>query len=169
MPAFVRLNKDSSKERNFSFTPIADESGTRPLLQAKRSPSKEMLICFLVRATCSNRNLLSAMSCPETRLVFKSKVFAPRRSTDCLSVGGTSTTARRIQSVRLQSKDGSRSFPVLEPTALPAYYEKNELGKTYSFDIPGELVKAESFDCLIELVQGPNAVISEAWLVELPD
>lgn len=76
---------------------------------------------------------------------------------------------RRIQSVRLQSKDGSRSLPVLEPTPLPAYYEKNELGKTYSFDIPWELVKAERFDCLIELVQGPNAVISEAWLVELPD
>jgi type 1 glutamine amidotransferase len=76
---------------------------------------------------------------------------------------------RRIQSVRLQSKDGNRSFPVLEPTPLPAYYEKNELGKTYSFVIPAELVKAESFHCLIELVQGPNAVISEAWLVELPD
>ncbi len=76
---------------------------------------------------------------------------------------------RRIQSVRLQSEDGSRSLPVLEPTPLPAYYEKNELGKTYSFEIPWELVKAERFDCLIELVQGPNAVISEAWLVELPD
>ena len=38
----------------------------------------------------------------------------------------------RIQSVRLQSKDGSRSFPVLEPTALPAYLEKKELAKTYS-------------------------------------
>ena len=75
---------------------------------------------------------------------------------------------RRIQSIRLQSKDGSRSFPVLEPTALPAYYEKNELGKTYSFDIPGELVKAGIFDCLIELVRGPNAVISEAWLVVDP-
>ena len=76
---------------------------------------------------------------------------------------------RRIQSIRLQSKDASRSFPVLEPTALPAYYEKNELAKTYSFDIPWELVKAEGFDCLIELVQGPNAVISEAWLVEVSD
>ena len=76
---------------------------------------------------------------------------------------------KRIQSIRLQSKDGSRSFPALEPTALPTYYEKNELGKTYSFDIPGELVKAGSFDCLIELVRGPNAVISEAWLVEVPD
>ena len=75
---------------------------------------------------------------------------------------------RRIQSIRLQSKDASRFFPALEPTALPAYYEKNELGKTYSFDIPWELVKAGSFDCLIELVRGPNAVISEAWLVEVP-
>ena len=76
---------------------------------------------------------------------------------------------RRIQSIRLQSKDGSRSFPALEQTALPAYYEKNELGKTYSFGIPWELVKAGSFDCLIELVRGPNAVISEAWLVEIPN
>ncbi len=75
---------------------------------------------------------------------------------------------KRIQSIRLQSKDGSRSFPALKPTALPAYYEKNELGKTYSFDIPRELVKAGSFNCLIELVRGPNAVISEAWLVEVP-
>ena len=74
----------------------------------------------------------------------------------------------RIQSVRLQSKDGSRSFPALEPTALPTYYERNELGKTYSFDIPWELVKAGSLDCLIELVRGPNAVISEVWLVEVP-
>ena len=46
---------------------------------------------------------------------------------------------RRIQSIRLKSKDGSRSFAALEPTALPAYYEKNELGKTYSFDIPSVL------------------------------
>ncbi len=75
---------------------------------------------------------------------------------------------RRIQSIRLQSKDGSRSFPALEPTALPAYYQKHELGKTYSFDIPRELAKAGSFNCLIELVRGPNAVISEAWLVEVP-
>jgi len=74
---------------------------------------------------------------------------------------------RRIQSIRVQSKDGSRSFQVLEPTVLPTYQEKNELGKTYSFDIPGEMVTAGSFDCLIERVQGPNAVISEAWLVEV--
>jgi hypothetical protein len=76
---------------------------------------------------------------------------------------------QRIQSVRLQAKDGGRSFPVLEPTALPAYYEKNELGKTYAFDVPGELVQADGFDCLIELVRGPNAVISEAWLVEVSE
>ena len=75
---------------------------------------------------------------------------------------------RRIQSVRLQSIDGSRSFPALEPTAFPAYYEKKELAKTFSLDIPRELVKAGGFDCLIELVRGPNAVISEAWLVEVP-
>jgi len=74
----------------------------------------------------------------------------------------------RIQSIRLLSKDGSRSSPALEPTALPAYYERNELGKTYSLDIPRELVEAGSFDCLIELLRGPNAVISEAWLVEVP-
>ena len=75
---------------------------------------------------------------------------------------------RRIQSIRLRSKDESRSFPALEPTALPAYYEKNELGKSYSLDIPDELVKLGSFDCLLELVRGPNAVISEAWLVDVP-
>ena len=72
----------------------------------------------------------------------------------------------RIQSIRLRSSDGSQSFPALEPTALPAYYEKNELAETHSFAIPRELVNAGSFDCLLELVRGPNAVISEAWLVE---
>ncbi|MHB8972235.1 MAG: ThuA domain-containing protein [Pirellulaceae bacterium] len=76
---------------------------------------------------------------------------------------------KRIQSVRLQTRDGSRSFPALKPTALPTYFEKNELGKTYSFEIPGEFVKAGNIDCLIELVQGPNAVISEAWLVTDPN
>ena len=60
-------------------------------------------------------------------------------------------------------------MPVLAPTELPAYYEKNELAKTYSFDVPAELVKEGSCDCLIELVRGPNAVISEAWLVEVPN
>jgi hypothetical protein len=74
---------------------------------------------------------------------------------------------KRIQSIRLQSKDASRSFSALEPTALPTYYEKKELGKTHSLDIPSELVKAGSFDCLIGLLRGPNAVISEAWLVEI--
>ena len=74
---------------------------------------------------------------------------------------------RRSQSVRLQSRDGSRSFLVLKPTALPAYYEKQELAKTYTFDVPAELVQVGEFDCLLELVRGPNAVISEAWLVEV--
>lgn len=74
---------------------------------------------------------------------------------------------QRIQSVRLQSKDGSRSFPVLEATPLPAYFKKQELAKSYTFDVPAELVSAEGFDCLLELVRGPNAVISEAWLVEV--
>ena len=74
---------------------------------------------------------------------------------------------RRIQSVRLQSKDASRSMQVLEPTELPAYYEKNELAKTYAFDIPAELVELGCCDCLLELARGPNAVISEAWLVQL--
>jgi len=74
---------------------------------------------------------------------------------------------QRIQAVRLQSRDGTKSFPVLDPTALPAYYGKNELAKTYSFVLPTELVESGSCNCLIELVQGPNAVISEAWLVEV--
>jgi type 1 glutamine amidotransferase len=71
----------------------------------------------------------------------------------------------RIQSVRLQSKDGARSFSVLGPTALPAYLGKAELAQTHTFELPDELVEAGSCDCLIELVRGPNAVISEAWLV----
>ncbi len=75
---------------------------------------------------------------------------------------------QRIQSVRLQSKDGTRSFPVLEPTALPAYQDKQELAKTFTFDVPVELAQSGGFDCLLELKRGPNAVISEAWLVEAP-
>jgi hypothetical protein len=74
----------------------------------------------------------------------------------------------RIQSIRFQSKDATGSFPVLKPTALPAYHEKKELAKTYSFDVLSELVKAGTFRCLVESVRGPNAVISEAWLVEAP-
>jgi type 1 glutamine amidotransferase len=72
---------------------------------------------------------------------------------------------RRVQSVRFQSIDGGRSFSVLGPTALPAYDEKKELAKTFSLDVPRELATAEGFDCLIESVRGPNAVVSEAWLV----
>lgn len=75
---------------------------------------------------------------------------------------------RRIQSVRFQSIDGSRSFPALGPTALPAYDEKKELAKTFSLDVPRELATAGGFDCLLESVQGPNAVVSEAWLAEVP-
>ncbi len=74
---------------------------------------------------------------------------------------------RRVQSVRLVSPDGDRSFPVLAPTALPAYYEKQELAKTYTWDVPAELVEAGAFEGLIELVRGPNAVISEAWLLSV--
>ena len=75
----------------------------------------------------------------------------------------------RIQSIRLQTVDGGQSFTALGPSELPAYYGKNELGETRSFSIPQELVEAGSFNCLLELVRGPNAVISEAWLVEMPD
>lgn len=71
----------------------------------------------------------------------------------------------RIQSIRFQPRDGGRSFRALAPMPLPAYHEKNELGTTHSFDIPSGLVKSGSLDCLIELVRGPNAVVSEAWLV----
>jgi len=75
----------------------------------------------------------------------------------------------RIQSVRLASADGTRSFQVLEPTALPAYHGRQQLAATLSFAVPPELVTTGGFDCLIELLRGPNAVISEVWLVELPD
>lgn len=75
---------------------------------------------------------------------------------------------RRIQSVRFQPLDGGRSLPALGPTALPAYEEKKELAKTFSLDVPRELTAAGGFDCLIELVRGPNAVVSEAWLAEIP-
>jgi type 1 glutamine amidotransferase len=74
----------------------------------------------------------------------------------------------RIQSVRLQSRDGAQSFSVLSATALPAYLGKAELAKTHTFELPDDLVKLGACDCRIELVRGPNAVISEAWLVEVP-
>jgi hypothetical protein len=70
--------------------------------------------------------------------------------------------------VRFQSLDGKRSFPALGPTALPAYDEKKELAKTFSLGVPLELATAGGFDCLLESVRGPNAVVSEAWLAEVP-
>ena len=50
----------------------------------------------------------------------------------------------------------------------PSSEEKKELAKTFSLDVPRELATAGGFDCLIESVRGPNAVVSEAWLAEVP-
>ena len=75
--------------------------------------------------------------------------------------------AGRVQSVQLRSKDNSRNEIVVPDTRLPNFVRDQQPPETKSFDMPASFVKDGGCDCTINLVQGPNAVLCEIWLVEV--
>ncbi len=75
--------------------------------------------------------------------------------------------AGRTQTVHLRSKDKSRDQIVIKETKLPNFATDQQPPQIESFDIDASFVKDGGCDCAIDLVQGPNAVICELWLVEL--
>ena len=75
--------------------------------------------------------------------------------------------AGRVQSVQLRSKDNARNETVIPETRLPNFVRNEQPPETKSFDIPASFVKDGGCDCMINLIQGPNAVICEIWLVEV--
>ena len=112
-PAFVRLNEDSSKERNsLVYADCGREWGQDRSFRRKQSPSKGDAYLFLVVRRVRIGTCFRLMSCPETRLVFKSKAFAPEEVQTVHQLVDFDN-GRRIQSIRLQSKDGSQSYPAL--------------------------------------------------------
>jgi len=76
---------------------------------------------------------------------------------------------RRVQTVSLHSKDKTRREIVVKETQLPNFARNEQPPETKSFDIASSFVKDGGCVCTIDLVQGPNAVICEIWLVEVTD
>jgi len=75
--------------------------------------------------------------------------------------------AGRVQSVSLHSKDKMRSETVIKEATLPNFARDGKPPETKSFDIAPSFIKDGGCVCTIDLVQGPNAVICEIWLVEM--
>jgi type 1 glutamine amidotransferase len=73
----------------------------------------------------------------------------------------------RIQTMQLESKDKSHNETVIKETKLPNFAADGLPPETKSFDVPASFIKDGGCDCLIGLVQGPNAVIREIWLAEV--
>ena len=75
--------------------------------------------------------------------------------------------AGRVQAVHLHSKDKTRSEIVVGETRLPNFLRNEQPPETKSFDIASSFTKDGGCSCMIDRVQGPNAVICEIWLVEV--
>ena len=75
--------------------------------------------------------------------------------------------AGRVQTIHLCSKDKTRKELVVKETALPDFASQGLPPETKSFDVPASFVKDGGCDCTFDAVRGPNAVICEAWLVEV--
>jgi len=73
----------------------------------------------------------------------------------------------RTQSVHLLSKDRTRNETVIKDAKLPNFSRNEQPPETKSFDIASSFVHDGGCVCTIDLVQGPNAVICEIWLVEV--
>ena len=75
--------------------------------------------------------------------------------------------SRRTQSVTLHAKEGDRKVEVVPATTLPNFAVDQQVPEVKTFDIDAFFVKEGGCDCHVNLVQGPNAVINEIWLIEV--